>query len=103
MNCEKQSRCSNVLPLTLNSHASNFENVITMLSFLMCLLNQDTTFMINDEETFVCIFTLAFIKDMLQQQINANCKSIEADKDCRFCLISIKKQDNLTYDDINNE
>lgn len=59
--------------------------------------------MINDEETFVCIFILAFIKDMLQQQINADCKSIEADKDCRFCLISIEKQDNLTYDDINNE
>ncbi len=73
------------------------------LSSLLSQLDQGTKLTVNDEEIFVYVFTLAFIEDMSQQQINFNCKDVEANKDCRFCLISIEEQSNLNYDGVMNE
>lgn len=56
-------RRANVLSLTLNSHESNFANVIDVLQHLRDL-DEKVDITINDEEVFLYVFTHMFVDDM---------------------------------------
>lgn len=55
---------------SFNFHDNNFLNVIEVLTHLIPL-DQNELLTINDEDVFVCVFTLLYINDMSQQQKNA--------------------------------
>ena len=98
----ERARRVNVLSLTLNSHDSNFANVIVTLQHIEDL-DENLTININDEKIFLCVFTHMFVDDMSQQQKNFEFKSQNANLDCRFCYIVNTKRDQLDYDLFNND
>jgi len=82
----ERARRSNVLPLTLGPHGSNFEDVVMALQ-AMYDLDGGLRLQINGIDTFVCVFTLAYLGDMPQQQENSGFKSQNATLGCRFCFV----------------
>ena len=66
----ERTRRSNVLPLTLGPHGSNFSDVIGALQ-LMTKLDEGLSANIKGESVQLFAFTLMFIGDMPQQQENA--------------------------------
>ncbi len=97
----KQARRANVFSLTLESHESNFNEIIKVLTSLRNL--NESMLLSLSQSTHVCAFTLCFLRDMPQQQINADFKSQRATLSCWFCLIFAEFRDNLEYDVIKNE
>lgn len=66
LNSQKQSKQINVVSLTLSSHNTSFENIITFMTSLLKVLNQRMLILINDTEYFICAFVMTFLRDMLQ-------------------------------------
>ena len=95
-------RKANVLFLTLKFHDSNFPNVVNSLS-VMLKLNVNVIFIIKGKPTYVCMFTLAYVKDMSQQQKNFEFKSQNADYECRFCIIHFNNRATLNFNIVKNE
>ena len=66
-------------------------------------LKKDIKLMINEQKTFVCVFTLIYIDNMSQQEKNSKFKSQRATLKCRFCFISVNERQNLNYNIIENK
>jgi len=98
----KCARRVNVLSLTLESHDSNFLDVVDALSFMTELDAELITF-IDDKELFLCVFILVYIENMSQQQKNFDFMSHEAHYDCRFCFIHLNDRINLEFDIIKED
>ncbi len=96
------ARRINVLSLTLESHDSNFSNVVDTLSF-MTELNAELITFIDDKELFLCVFILVYIKNMFQQQKNFDFMNHEAYYDCRFCFIHSNDRINLEFNIIKED
>ena len=64
----------NVLLITLGPHESNFSDIVEALQGLK-ILDQGQILSINEEDTFVCAFTLCYLEDMPQQNENAEFKT----------------------------
>lgn len=97
----ERARRANVFSLTLESHESNFNEVVRVLTSLRSL-DEDILLSLS-QSTRVCAFTLCFLEDMSQQQVNAEFKSQRITLSCRFCVISADVRDDLKYDVIKNE
>ena len=63
----ERKRRVNVLSLTLDSHVSDFEDVIKVLEPELIALNRDLKININDVDTFICVYTMIFTGNMKQQ------------------------------------
>lgn len=84
LNYKEYSRRSNVFPITLRPHGSNFRDVVNAIGAGgLRALDRGINLKINGEEEFVCAYTLAFIGDMPQQQENSGMKSQRATRVCR--------------------
>lgn len=81
----ERARRSNVLPLTLGPHGSNFSDVINALQALYHL-DAGQNLNINGQDVFVCVYTMAYIGNMPQQQENAGFLSVKANLSCRYCF-----------------
>ena len=89
-------RRANVFSLTLKSHDSNLNEIVDALSNLRRF---DKEIWLDLSQFIrICAFTLCFLKNMSQQQINANFKSQNAIKNCRFCTIDAHVKNNLNFD-----
>lgn len=71
----------NVLSLMLDSHESNFVDVIDAFS-VMRDLDSDISTSIENKKVFLCVFNLAYLDDMSQQQENSSFMSQNVDYDC---------------------
>ena len=91
-------RRTNVFPLTLGPHGSNFPDVIEALGGMMQQLDRGLTLSINGLETFVCVFTMAYTGDMPQQQENSGFLSQNATFGCQFYEVSAGERSNLQFD-----
>lgn len=91
----------NVFSLTLESYESNLDEV---LNTLVSLWHLDKRIILElSQQTWVCIFSLCMIKNMSQQQANADFKLQNATLDCRFCLISSDDHENIDFDIMKND
>ena len=91
-----------MLPLTLRLYKSNFKNIVKALIFIL-KLNKGIFININSEEVFICIFTLLYINDILQQQENSGFKNQYINLSCYLYFIKINVKGNLKYNIISNE
>jgi len=98
----ERTRRANVLPLTLGPHGSNFADVCAALEGNLAPLEKGMELKIKGQDVFVSVFTLTYIGDMPQQQVNAGCKTQRANLGCRFCFISAKERRALEYDVVEN-
>lgn len=96
----ERTRRSNVLPLTLGPHGSNFCDVIGAMQ-LMTKLDEGLTADIKGKSVQLFAFTLMFIGDMPQQQENAGFRTQRANRGCRFCFIEESMRADLDFDIIN--
>ncbi|EHK15928.1 uncharacterized protein TRIVIDRAFT_65245 [Trichoderma virens Gv29-8] len=85
----ERRRRANTLPILLSPHGSVFEEAIDALRCFIPL-DKGVELDIHGAPTIVCVFTLCFIGDMLQQNQNAGCLGPTAGKFCRFCFIGKK-------------
>lgn len=97
----ERARRSNVLPLTLGPHGSNFSDVVNALQALYHL-DGGQVLNINGKDTLVCVYTLAFIGDMPQQQENSGFLSAKAKLSCRSCFAKESDRANIDYDIVAN-
>lgn len=97
----ERARRANVFFLTLEFHESNFNEIVRVLT-LLCSLNEDMLLSLL-QSTWVYAFTLCFLENMFQQQINAEFKSQRVTFSYRFCVISAYVRNDLKYDVIKNE
>ena len=88
-----QDRCreSNVFPLALGPHGSDFSQVVKALHS-MRHLDQGIRARINGEDVRLCAFTMCYTGDMPQQAENSGFKGPRAHKFCRFCYIGAKPE-----------
>lgn len=96
---QERARRTNVLPITLGPHGSNFKDVVAALKSLIPLdegMELDITG--DGTKTLVSVFTLCFIGDMPQQQENSGFKTQRATRGCRFCFIDENERGNMKYD-----
>jgi hypothetical protein len=98
LSASERSKQSNVLPLTLGPHGSNFPDVISTLSGLQQLDRGVEIDWIDGNKITIIAFCLAFIGDMPQQQDGAGFMRPTAKLSCRQCLVETKDRDQLEYD-----
>lgn len=98
----ERARRFNVLSLTLDSHESNFSDVVDAFSS-MKNLDSDISISINDKKIFLCVFILAYLDDMSQQQKNSEFLSYDAHYDCRFCFVHKDQRVDLEFDIIQHD
>ena len=98
---KEKTRCSNILPLTLGPHRSNFDDVINFLCG-MYDLDGGIPLNIKDKKPLICAFTLAYLGDISQQNKNTGFLSRRANKGYQFCFISSTERSNLSYNIISN-
>ena len=99
---KKKFRMFNVLLLILSSHDSNMTDVVNSLHNLF-ELDDDVWLKINEKNHFVCVFSLCYLENMLQQIENNDFKSQRNNISCRSCFVSIAQKDNLHFDVSSNE
>ena len=100
----KKIRRINVLSLTLKFHDNNFSNVVAVLQFFMFRFEQNEIVTLNDDQSvFICAFTLIYVSDMSQQQINSEFLKQRIKLSCRFCFINADERDNLNYNIVDKE
>ena len=100
----ERTRQVNVLSLTLESHESNFFDVIAVLRSSLTSLERDELLKLNDKQKiFLCVFILSFLEDMSQQNENFEMMNQRVNLECRFCFIHVKKRDNVKYDITKND
>ncbi|MCJ1464988.1 hypothetical protein MMC07_003603 [Pseudocyphellaria aurata] len=97
----ERPRQSIALPLTLGLHGSNFGDAVNALQALYHL-DAGQVLDINGQNTFVCVYTLAYIGDMPQQQENSGFLSAKAKLSCRYCVTKESWHANIEYDVIAN-
>jgi len=91
LQASERAKISNVYPLTLGPHGSNFPDVISSLTGLTALdqgMELDITG--TGQRVRISAFCLAFLGDMPQQQDNAGFKRPTAVRSCRQCLVTEK-------------
>lgn len=88
--------------IILESHESNFSDVIKALKYFVSL-NENMKLIINEQKIFVCVFLLTYIDNISQQQKNSEFKNQRTTLKCRFCFISINERQNLNYNIIENK
>ena len=59
----ERARKANVFSFTLKFHDSNFSDVVDSLLIIL-KLNVDVILLVENKSTYVCVFTLAYVKDM---------------------------------------
>jgi len=96
---EDRNLQSNVFPIVLGPHGSDFKDVITALHSLADL-DQGIMTEIKGEEVRICAFTMCYTGDMPQQAENSGLKGPRAHKFCRFCFIGSKAPDAILDIDI---
>lgn len=94
----KKARRSNVFSLILSLHESDFDDVMKSLQSDLSALDQDVKMMINEKKKLICAFVMIFIDDMSQQHQNSDFKQFNAIWDCRYCIILLKKWEQLDID-----
>lgn len=94
----KKARRSNVFSLILSLHESDFDDVMKSLQSDLSALDQDVKMMINEKKKLICAFVMIFINDMSQQHQNSDFKQFNAIWDCRYCIILLKKWEQLDID-----
>ena len=97
MTFEERSRNVNVFPITLGPHGSNDEDVLEAIQSLIPL-DQGVMVDISGTETLLCVYTIAFLGDMLQQNKNSGIKGPGANCSCRFCTIKAKERNDVDFD-----
>jgi hypothetical protein len=90
-------RQSNIIPVTLGPHGSNFHDVITTLEPIR-VFDRGLKLLINGQVTFVCGFVMAFTSDMPQQQTNSGCLGPTANQGCRSCTADSSTRHDLDFD-----
>ena len=95
-------RQANVLPLALGPYATNFGDVIRILEPGLAALDRGVTVDLYGKSTLLCVFALAFIGDMKQQQDNSGFMSPIANRGCSKCLATKSQKANLTFNVILN-
>jgi hypothetical protein len=99
LQASERAKISNVYPLTLGPHGSNFPDVISSLTGLTALdqgMELDITG--TGQRVRISAFCLAFLGDMPQQQDNAGFKRPTAVRSCRQCLVTEENRGNLDFD-----
>lgn len=94
-------RRSNVFSLTLESHDSNFDDVVNALQNLRHF-DREVVLELS-QLTRIIAFSICFLDDMSQQQANADFKTQRANRDCRFCFISANTREDLDFDIIRQD
>lgn len=91
---------TNVYPITLGPHGSNFHDVIATLKRLSVLESgiNTTQHNLRSEEPRLVAFCSAYLGDMPQQQDNSGFKRPTARRSCRNCFIQDTNRDDLDYD-----
>ena len=101
---KKRIRRFNVLSLILESHESNFADIVAVLQSLLANLKVDESLTFDDEKkVFLCAFTLCFLNDMFQQNENFEFLNQRINLECRFCFVQVKERNNIEYDTFRNE
>lgn len=90
-------RCreSNIFPIALGPHGSDFGDVIKALH-TMRYLDEGIAARINGEDVRLCAFTLCYTGDMPQAAENCGFKGPRAHKYCRFCFAGAKPETNTS-------
>jgi hypothetical protein len=91
----ERAKETNMYPITLGPHGSNFHDVITALKRLAVLESGINT--TESGETRLVAFCSAFLGDMPQQQDNSGFKRPTARRSCRNCFIKNTNRDDLDY------
>lgn len=79
---QERARRASVYPLTFGPHGSDLQDVIRALASVK-ELDAGVKISVHGKPTLLCAFTIAYIGDMPQQQINPSMKSQNATKGCR--------------------
>ena len=82
----ERARWANVLPITLDSHGSNFADVVNALGDALQSLDAGEPLPIDRRQSCVCAFTLCYLGDMPQQNENSGSMSRNATHGCQFCF-----------------
>ena len=99
LSAAERAKMSNIYPIALGPHGSNFDDVITALKRLSTLESGIDVARNNlkSGETRLVAFCSAYLGDMPQQQDNAGFKRPTAKVSCRSCLVEEKDRDDLDY------
>ncbi|KAI1753016.1 hypothetical protein F4782DRAFT_95579 [Xylaria castorea] len=90
LNGEERNRPTNIFPITLSPHGSNFDDAIKALQSLGDVDGGVPVTMDGDNNVIMVVPTLCYIGDMPQQDKNAGFRGPKANKFCRFCHIGQK-------------
>lgn len=93
---KERSRRANIIPLTLGLYGCNLAEVIDTISAIVAALDTGIEMELVDS-TRIIVYApiLAFLGNMLQQQLNASFLSQKARFGCRSCIRDSKSQANL--------
>ena len=99
LSAAERAKSTNIYPIALGPHGSNFHDVVMALKRLSTLesgLNVERNNM-QYGETRLVAFCCAYLGDMPQQQDNAGFKRPTAKLSCRNCFVEEKERDDLDY------
>ena len=102
LNWRERKRRTNVLPLALGPHASKFKDVIKVLEPKMKSLNQGLVVNINSVQTWLCVFIMAFVRDIKQQQENSRFRSPLANYRYKKYLVTKTQKADFTFNIVIN-
>ncbi len=77
LKAEKRIYQINIFFLIFSSHINNYQNIIFSQHELI-VLDKNLQMQINNESKFMCTYTLAFLENMFQQNINSKIKNFIA-------------------------
>lgn len=72
-------------------------DIMKILQSILGRLDKDCNLIVNGQEMNVCVFTIVFLGDMLQQKKNSEFLGHDVLRFCRFCLIDKNEYSNLNY------
>ena len=98
----ERKRRSNVLPLALGPHGSNFTDVIKVLEPGLAALDRGVLVDINNVRYLLCVYTMVFTGDMKQQLENSGFGSPLANRGCGKCLITKLQKADLAFNTLLN-
>lgn len=92
----ERNRRTNIIPLTLGPYSSNFEDIIKSISSKFKGLNiGDRIISISSQDFRLCVYIIAFISDILQQNQNIRLISQNTNRGYRYYTTLYKEQNNL--------
>lgn len=98
LTAQDRNRTANVFPLVLGPHGSNFGYVIKAMGPRLADLDGGIRMSIKGEEISACVFPMAYIGDMPQQQENSGFQSQNARLGCPFCTVTDTERGYLNFD-----